>query len=597
MPGTPKDRADALLVCRTGIFALVCTSTAPDELNRIRHHAEALLGNLLFGRNQYAAHDVQVVLMVPDHTSIQEDGRFSVASLMQLDQVIRAHQREFRPKQIETIVSAVSGHTAEYRLLEVAAEQHPDAAPALFGRADAATLQRDAALLKPFHEWMVFLDPDQLELVSRNYSGPARFAGPAGTGKTVVALHRMASHAKRSTGRLLYTTFVTTLAACQETYFRQLAPGTEERVEFATLHSWAMHFVKEHLPPPELSPKDSDAVFRDVWDSARAYFEPLEPHAYYWREEIDRVIKGRNINDLDVYQRIDRTGRNGVALDRDQRRAVWEKLYAPYVREMSRRGVSDYSDVISIALAVIQHHPLDKPYDMVVVDEVQDMTLAGLQLTHAIAGGDNTSPLLLLGDGQQQVYAGGWRLTDANINLRGRGAVMRVNYRNRQRVWAHAAQVDAVNSLGDFDNEPVVLLRDAEVTLPGGEVVTWRGPNQYLEAGLVDAIHTCGKPLSDIAVLTRTRKMAERIAGALEAAGIPICYLDGYRGTYCGAVKVGTVHRAKGLDFAAVLHPTELNPSGPHTGPDRDRAELAARQRLVAITRARDYVWIGITET
>lgn len=263
---------------------------------------------------------------------------------------------------------------------------------------------------------------------------------------------------------------------------------------------------------------------------------------------------------------------------------------------MRKRNISDYSDIISIALDVIKVEPPD-PYDMVVVDEVQDVTLAGLRLAHAIAGGDGASPLLLLGDGQQQVYAGGWRLADAGISVRGRGAVMRVNYRNRRRVWAHAARIDAVNSLGDFDNEPVVLLQDADVILPDGEVVTWRGPNQYLEAGIVDAIRTCGKPLSDIVILTRTRWMAERLAGALDAAGIPIHSLEGYDGTQRDAVKIGTVHRAKGLDFAAVLHPTEPNPPGKLTGPDRDRAELAARQQLIAITRARDYVWIGIRET
>ncbi|MFE7801185.1 hypothetical protein [Nocardia sp. NPDC057440] len=171
-----------------------------------------------------------------------------------------------------------------------------------------------------------------------------------------------------------------------------------------------------------------------------------------------------------------------------------------------------------------------------------------------------------------------------------------MNYRNRQRIWAHAAQIDAVNSLGDFDNEPVVLLRDAEATLPDGEVVTWRGPNNYLEAGLVDAVRTCGKQLSDIAVLTITRTMAERLAGALEAVGIPICLLENYDGTSCDAVKVGTIHRAKGLDFAAVLHPAEPRPPEPLTGPERDRAAIAARRQLVAITRARDYVWIGIRE-
>ncbi len=227
---------------------------------------------------------------------------------------------------------------------------------------------------------------------------------------------------------------------------------------------------------------------------------------------------------------------------------------------------------------------------------MQDITLAGLRLAHAIAGGNGSSPLLLLGDGQQQVYAGGWRMADAGIDLRGRGAILRVDYRNRRRVWENAAGIDAVNELGDFDDAPGVLLRDADVVLPDGVVRIWRGPDQYLEAALVDGIRGCGKPLSDIAVLTRTRQEAGRLAGALDAVGVATLPLEDYDGTPQAAVKVGTVHRAKGLDFAAVFHPTWSGGPRSRTGADRERAELADRQKLVAITRARDYAWIGVRD-
>ncbi|WP_051174912.1 3'-5' exonuclease [Nocardia exalbida] len=224
------------------------------------------------------------------------------------------------------------------------------------------------------------------------------------------------------------------------------------------------------------------------------------------------------------------------------------------------------------------------------------MTLAGLRLAHAIAGGNGSSPLLLLGDGQQQVYAGGWRMADAGIDLRGRGEVLRVNYRNRRRVWENAAGIDAVNELGDFDDATGVLLRDADVTLPDGVVRIWRGPDHYLEPALVDGIRECGKPLSDIAVLTRTRQEAARLAGALDAVGIATLPLEDYDGTPHPAVKVGTVHRAKGLDFAAVFHPSWSGGAGPRTGASRERAQLAERQKLVAITRARDFAWLGIRD-
>ncbi|NKY30489.1 UvrD-helicase domain-containing protein [Nocardia gamkensis] len=592
----PADHAHALLICRTGLFAFRFAEDVPAEFDGLRRHVEATFGKLQFGREKIVAHDAQIVLLVPGEIRRRGDGRFAVAGPGELDRVIRARHRQLRPTRVQAIANTVAHQSArEYDLLEIEDVTPDPPVPALLDRSEVLSPQRDAALEMPFQHWMTFLDPEQEVLVSRTYTGPARIAGPAGTGKTVVALHRMARQAKRSTGRQLYTTFVKTLANCQETYFRRLAPGTEGRVQFAGLHSWAMDFLGQRIAAPKLDPRGADRVFGRVWEQARAVFEDIEPHESYWREEIDRVIKGREIDDLDVYQRAERHGRNGIRLDDDRRAEVWHELYVPYVSEMRKRGISDYSDVIAIALAEIRNEPLPEPYDAVVVDEVQDMTLAGLRLAHAIAGGNGSSPLLLLGDGQQQVYAGGWRMADAGIDLRGRGEVLRVNYRNRRRVWENAAGIDAVNELGDFDDAPGVLLRDADVTLPDGVVRIWRGPDHYLESALVDGIRECGKPLSDIAVLTRTRKEAARLAGALAAVGIAALPLEDYDGTPHPAVKIGTVHRAKGLDFVAVFHPS-WSGGGPRTGASRERARLAERQKLVAITRARDFAWLGIRD-
>ncbi|MEU1548570.1 UvrD-helicase domain-containing protein [Nocardia sp. NPDC005745] len=593
----PADHAHALLICRTGLFAFRFAEDVPAEIDGIRRHVEATFGKLQFGREKIVAHDAQIVLLVPGEIRRRGDGRFAVAGPGALDRVIRARHRQLRPTRVQAIANTVAHQSARaYDLLEIEDMTPAAPDPALLDRSEVLSPQRDAALEMPFQRWMTFLDPEQEVLVSRTYTGPARIAGPAGTGKTVVALHRMARQAKRSTGRQLYTTFVKTLANCQETYFRRLAPGTEERVQFAGLHSWAMDFLRERIAAPKLDPRGADRVFGRVWEQARAVFEDIEPHGSYWREEIDRVIKGREIDDLDVYQRAERHGRNGIRLDDDRRAEVWHELYVPYVSEMRERGISDYSDVIAIALAEIRNEPLPEPYDAVVVDEVQDMTLAGLRLAHAIAGGNGSSPLLLLGDGQQQVYAGGWRMADAGIDLRGRGEVLRVNYRNRRRVWENAAGIDAVNELGDFDDAPGVLLRDADVTLPDGVVRIWRGPDHYLESALVDGIRECGKPLSDIAVLTRTRQEAARLAGALDAVGIATLPLEDHDGMPHPAVKVGTVHRAKGLDFAAVFHPSWSGGAGPRTGASRERAQSAERQKLVAITRARDFAWLGIRD-
>ncbi|MEV0342225.1 UvrD-helicase domain-containing protein [Nocardia sp. NPDC050713] len=139
----------------------------------------------------------------------------------------------------------------------------------------------------------------------------------------------------------------------------------------------------------------------------------------YWTDEIDRVIKGRGLRDLDAYKEIERTGREGISLHGNRRKYVWENWYLPYQQRMDTRGVHDFNDVVALAVDELRQRPLDnsEDYALVVVDEVQDFTLMELRLVHLIAGGGPDAQLLLVGDGQQQVYAGGWRLSDAGIPL------------------------------------------------------------------------------------------------------------------------------------------------------------------------------------
>lgn len=95
------------------------------------------------------------------------------------------------------------------------------------------------ALDAPWDKWTIFLHPSQREVVDRNFSGPARVAGSAGTGKTVVALHRAVRLAKSEPGaRLLLATFSDPLASALERKTRLLAgpeTGVIPRIRVASL--------------------------------------------------------------------------------------------------------------------------------------------------------------------------------------------------------------------------------------------------------------------------------------------------------------------------------------------------------------------------
>jgi len=90
----------------------------------------------------------------------------------------------------------------------------------------------EALLAPPIEEWMAFLHPDQAKLVRRSFSGPARIRGAAGTGKTVVGLHRAAYLARSRPGKVLVTTYVRTLPVVLGSLLKRMAPEVADRVEF-----------------------------------------------------------------------------------------------------------------------------------------------------------------------------------------------------------------------------------------------------------------------------------------------------------------------------------------------------------------------------
>lgn len=260
---------------------------------------------------------------------------------------------------------------------------------------------------------------------------------------------------------------------------------------------------------------------------------------------------------------------------------MW-RLYEAYQANLAEEGLLDYNDIIERALVEVGD---SRPYAAVIADEVQDISLVGLRLLHRMAG-DGPDGLLLVGDGQQQVYPGGWRLSEAGISIQGRGAVLKANYRNSAAVLRFAQGLDATNEVDDLDGAAGVALRDAEAVTGGGRVRAWRGPRRDLPTALVSAVRELTAPRGRTAVIVFAGKDVERLAVVLRRAGIATTRLEHYTGQDDDTVKIGTVHRAKGLDFQAVVAV-----HAPADDTDADQHELRARQLLVAATRARDELW------
>ncbi|MGA4506732.1 UvrD-helicase domain-containing protein [Propionibacteriaceae bacterium G1746] len=459
-----------------------------------------------------------------------------------------------------------------------------------------------AVMAQPVEEWMSFLHPDQAKLVRRSFAGPSRVRGPAGSGKTVVGLHRAAHLARTRPGRVLVTTYVRTLPDVLSHLLRRLAPDVVDRVDFVGVHAFASRLLRDRGVQFRLEPKASDAAFDTAWQTVgRAQLGELGQTPRYWSDEIQHVLKGRGITRFEQYADLARTGRR-LRLPVGSRRGVWA-LFEAYQAELNRRRINDYADIILLAEQHLRDHPMADAYSSVIVDEAQDLSCAMVRMLHQLVG-DEPDGLTLIGDGQQSIYPGGYALGEAGISVAGRGVVLDINYRNTKQILSFAQRlvdgdeytdIEGVVSRGDV---PSSVLRDG-----APPAISRCRDTSELERHLVERIGSVtrevGTSVGDVAVLCQTKRAVDGVTRALERAGIPVIQLEKYRGETVDRVKVGTIKRAKGLEFKQVLipdiHPGQTSMSLPVADGDHERWELERRELYVAMTRARDGLWVGIT--
>lgn len=461
-------------------------------------------------------------------------------------------------------------------------------------------------LAAPVEDWMVFLHPDQAGLVEQTFSGPARVRGAAGTGKTVVGLHRARHLADTYDAPVLFTTYIRNLPPVFESIFRRLDRDGGTKVEFANLHKVAHHLASKAGIEFQLNPDATDAAFVSAH---RAVVKPgtqLDQLGFtrgYLREEIDWVIKGRGLVELASYLDLPRSGR-GTPLHAEARKQAWA-LYEAYQHELSRRQIIDFNDLLNRAIEALILGRATSPYRAVIVDEAQDLTEMGLRLAHLLAGGNQEDGLFLLGDGQQSIYPGGFNLANIGIDIRGRSTLLRVNYRNPRRVAELAASIVTGSTYDDLDDQPQPGERDVKIEREGGEpeLCAFEDADEHdaaLVARIDDLVDRQDTGPGDIAVLVPTNAMVKHYSGLISDLGYGTQKLASYDGTPNDLVKVGTFKRGKGLEFKRVLIP-RLDADGinerPRRGEDEnshaERLELIRRQVFVAVTRARDGVWIG----
>jgi superfamily I DNA/RNA helicase len=271
---------------------------------------------------------------------------------------------------------------------------------------------------------------------------------------------------------------------------------------------------------------------------------------------------------------------------------------------MLARGAHDEADIILLAEQSLRDEPLER-YGAVIVDEAQDLSSAMIRMLHHLVG-NKPDGLTLIGDYKQSIYPGGYTLGEVGISLAGRGVVLGTNYRNTGEILRFAESLLANDDFVDIEGGHKGAVDDVVVARSGPAPLLVRFSNRAahdieIPRRIRSLVADAGVSYGDIGILALTTFGVRAAIASLQKANVPVLELTHYDGKPVDAVKVGTVKRAKGLEFKQVLLvqvPSNLLPSEhdvvePEEGAAAEHTELQTRELYVAMTRARDGLWIG----
>jgi superfamily I DNA/RNA helicase len=446
--------------------------------------------------------------------------------------------------------------------------------------------------------WRLLLHPMQRQLVERNTAGPMNITGAAGTGKTVVLMHRavrLARDLHDTAARVLVTTFTTNLSYTLRDHIRQLGPDVADRIEVTNLHALAWTICSRcHWKGRIADDDDMAQVWDDVWQDPSLGELPMSKDEL--QAEYDLVIDPNGIHDEEAYLGTVRSGR--PRMSRGQRRQAWQ-VFRAVQRRLKKRDLLTFEGAIHEARLAVELGNIPR-YAHVLVDEVQDFSLEALRLIRALSPiDDNTAnPLCTVGDGHQRIYRNKIPMSRAGIDIRGRRSQrLKVNYRTSEQIRQYAQGILEGLDIDDLDGGTAVTVGDHSLfTGPAPSLqicADAQAEAEAIVAWVQDRLTDQGLATHEICITPYKAP----IRTALEAAGIPTFELKPREmdpGEEEPGVRLGSMHRIKGLEFRAVVLAC-----GDVDDPMHRLHEAESRERCtryVAVTRAREYLLVTVCE-
>jgi len=475
---------------------------------------------------------------------------------------------------------------------------HPDAQRRFRVMNNVEELER--ALEYPWEKWTVFLHPAQRQLVEREYNGPARVSGSAGTGKTIVALHRAVFLARANPyARVLLTTFSDTLANALRTKLRRLIsnePRIGERLEVYAMDAIGRRLYELNFGRPHIASRE---MIQLLIEEAAGEVDGHKFSQHFLVTEWEQVVDAWQLETWEAYRDVMRLGRK-TRLPEKQRTVLWS-IFDRVRSELRRRELVTYPDLYSRLASQLakNNHP---PFEFTVVDEAQDISVPQLRFLAALGAGQPNS-LFFAGDLGQRIFQQPFSWKALGVDIRGRSHTLRINYRT-----SHQIRMQADLLLG-----PELSDVDGITEERRGTISVFNGPKPTITVSDTpkDEIEMVGKWLSErisegmmpheIGVFVRSTTELERSRAAVENAGLPFKVLDDNVEMISGYVSVSTMHLAKGLEFRAVVvmacddEVIPLQERIETVSDDTDLEEVYNTERhllYVACTRARDHLLV-----
>ncbi len=477
--------------------------------------------------------------------------------------------------------------------------QHPDAQRRFRVIENVEELER--ALEYPWDKWMVFLHPAQRELVGRNFNGPARISGSAGTGKTIVALHRAVFLAKKHPdARVLLATFSEPLAVALRHRLRRLIgnePRLAERLEVHAIAAVGRRIGRAKLGRIKIASEEriQELLTAAAKEIGGAHFTS----AFLW-DEWHNVIDAWQLETWEEYRDVRRLGRK-TRLAQTQREILW-RIFERVRAALKQQGLLTQADVFTRTAEKLRRDR-HAPFDFAVIDEAQDVSVPELRFLAALGAGRPNS-LFFTGDLGQRIFRQPFSWKALGVDVRGRSSTLRINYRTSHQIRRQADRL----------LPPELADVDGNVEDRRGTISVFNGPEPQIRTFDTEEeeMHAVAEWLrslqaerfspGEMGVFVRSPAQLDRARHAVELAGLQYFELDGRAEARTGHISLCLMHLAKGLEFRAVAVMAcddEVIPSQERIASISDSADLeevynTERHLLyVACTRARDRLLIS----